>query len=100
MDMDDDFAALPTSNFYLMKKALRKILKKVALHSRFTASKQAEAEMLIYFCYQFKTKGLTEKRSTVLINLYAQQLKKIAAAIAALHDDLHFDYKKRLEELK
>jgi hypothetical protein len=34
------------------------------------------------------------------MNLYKSQLKKIEAAIASMHEDLQYDYRRELERLK
>lgn len=62
-------------------------------------SKQAEAQILIYFCKQLKQSNIPFQKTTVLLNLYLQQIKKIKAALATLHEDLQYDFMQQLEEL-
>jgi hypothetical protein len=98
-EMDDQFAELPKANLYLTKKSLRKILRAVNKYIRHMGSPQAEAELLVYFCAKLKRSGIPLRKSPVLTNLYERQLRKTNEAIAALHEDLQYDYIKELEQL-
>jgi len=98
-EMDAQFAQINISHLYFAKKSLRKILRITGKHIRYTGSKQAEAELLIYFCRQLKNSGIHFENSTVLTNLYQAQLKKINAAIAGFHEDLQYDYLKEIKKL-
>ncbi len=93
------FKEINQSNLYFAKKSLRKILRNTAKHIRYTASKQAEVELLLYFCETLKHSAIPIKNSAVLNNLYQFQLKKIAKLIATLHEDLQYDYLKQLDKL-
>ena len=88
-----------TSNLYLAKKGLRKILRIANKNIRFADTYEAEAELLIHFCEQMKKSGIRYQGSQVLTNLYNQQIKKIAAAISRMHEDLQFDYQKAFERI-
>lgn len=98
-ELDEAFTELPKSTPYQNKKALRKILKIISRYAKFIASKQSEAELLIYFCQKVRQSGIRIQRSAMLTNLYNQQLKKIIAMVESLHEDLRFDYTKQLEGL-
>lgn len=98
-EMDALFAEINISHLYFAKKSLRKILRIAGKHIRYTGSKQAEAELLIHFCQQLKNSGIRFETSTVLMNLYQAQLKKINAAIAGFHEDLQYDYLKEVKKL-
>lgn len=98
-EMNQQFEMVNTSNFYLAKKSFRKILRNTNKYIRFVASKEAEAELLIHFCIQLRGTGVRLEESAVLSNLYAQQKKKIQAAVDALHEDLQFDFKKGINSL-
>ena len=95
-EMDEAFEELPKSTPYQNKKVLRKILRTVSRYSKFMASKQAEVELLIYFCEKVKATGIRMNKSAMLTNLYNQQLKKIHGVLESLHEDLRYDYLKRL----
>ena len=99
-EISEAFKEINQSNLYFAKKSLRKILRNTAKHIRYTASKQAEVELLLHFCDTLKHSGIPIKNSTALVNLYQFQLKKIAKIIATMHEDLQYDYLKELDNLK
>jgi hypothetical protein len=98
-EMDIGFVELPKPNIYLTKKTLRKILRMTAKQIRYTGSAQAEVELLTHFCSSIIRTGIPIRNSTVLNNIYQQQLKKIRTAIASMHEDLQYDYLKELKAL-
>ena len=87
------FADVNTKNVYLAKKGLRKILTVTNKHIKYTASKQAEVELLAFFCASVKDTGIAMPAGSALFNLYHQQLKKINMALEGMHEDLRHDYK-------
>jgi hypothetical protein len=98
-EMDEQFSEINQSNLYFAKKSLRKILKITNKYIKYTASKETEAELLIYFCSKLKDSGIRIKKSAALTNLYNNQVKKIKAVIETLHEDLQHDYSKQIEPL-
>lgn len=98
-EIDEQFTQINQSNLYFAKKSLRKILKISNKYIRYTSSKEAEVELLVYFCTKIKTSGIKIHKSTALSNLYNNQLKKIKAVIGTLHEDLQHDYNKQLQQL-
>ncbi|HYK56640.1 MAG TPA: hypothetical protein VEV15_09165 [Flavisolibacter sp.] len=98
-EMDESFSAINTSSVYFAKKSLRKILRTTNKYIRYTGSKQAEAELLLYFCSKLTQSGIAFAKSNALNNLYHAQLKKIQAVIATMHEDLQYDYLRQLGQL-
>jgi hypothetical protein len=99
-EIDEQFITVRTqSNLYFVKKSLRKILRIINKYSKYAADKAASAEMLIYFLIQLKQSGIPYKKSQQLTNMYQQQLKKINALVAALHEDLRGDFAADLERI-
>jgi hypothetical protein len=98
-EIDTLFETINASHLYFAKKTLRKILRISTKHIRYTSSKQAEAEILIYFCNKLKQSGIGYENSPVLVNLYQGQLKKIKAVIESMHEDLQYDYLKQLKHI-
>jgi hypothetical protein len=98
-EIDEGFTQVNTSSVFLAKKTIRKILRNARKYIRYTGSEVAEAEILIHYLTLFKQMKLPWRKTKVLFNIYEGQLKKIAGAIAAMHEDLQFDYRKQLEEL-
>lgn len=98
-DITEEFSAVNSSNLYFAKKTIRKILRITNKHIRYIGTKQAEAELLIYFCTVLKDSGIAFSKSTALNNLYHAQIKKAAKAVDTMHEDLQYDYKKELAKL-
>jgi len=98
-EVDEQFREVNTSSIYFAKKTIRKILRIVNKHIRYTGSKQAEAELLIYYSTKLKALKVFFRKSNVLDKLLDAQVKKIRAAIDTMHEDLQYDYIKALEEL-
>lgn len=99
-EMDMGFREMTGDKLYHAKKRLRKILRLTNKYIRYTGSKQAEAELLIYFCKKMKLSGLLSYYSIQINNLYEQQFKKIGKVIAGEHEDLQYDYQQQLKELE
>ena len=98
--IDESFSEINTSNLYYAKKSLRKILRTSNKHIRYTASKTAEAEILMHYLTNFKGLKIPFHKSTALSNLYTAQLKKISAALNTMHEDLQYEYKRELSRLE
>ena len=97
--MQEAFQEVNTVSLYFAKKNLRKILRQVNKYIKFTGNKQTEAVLLIHFCSLLKASGIDVQKSTALNNMYAQQVKKIKAAIAVLHEDIQYDLAKDMKKL-
>ncbi|HLK31124.1 MAG TPA: hypothetical protein VKT28_21270 [Puia sp.] len=98
-EMDEQFANINSSNLYFAKKSIRKILRMANKFIRYSGSKTVETELLIHFCSLLNETGIPYHKSTALLNLYNAQIKKINAAIKALHEDLQYDYLKEAKKL-
>ncbi len=93
------FKTLPSSNGYLIKKTLRKILRFANKQIKYSGIKQTELELRIFFCTQIKEARIPLHTGTVLFNLYQMQLKKIEAALSKLPEDLQVDYERELKQI-
>lgn len=98
-EIDEQFKTLNRSNIYLIKKTVRKVLNMTKKYIRYSANKQTEVELLIYFCKKLKELEIPIKRSRILNNIYDRQVFNISKALATLHEDLQFDYNEDLAEL-
>lgn len=98
-EIDLAFDEINTNHIYYAKKGVRKILRNVNKYIRYSGKKQTEVEILLHFCKTLKGSGIRYRSSTVLHNLYLNQVKKIKKALSTLHEDLRFDYQQDVEEL-
>ena len=98
-EINDEFWNMPRGNMYIIKKALRKILRSLSKYSKHMQNKESELEMLIHFCKNLKESGVRYRTNKALSNLFDQQMKKLNSLVDQVHEDLRFDYKRQLEEL-
>jgi hypothetical protein len=99
-EVDEMFAALPQGNVYFIKKALRRILRVVNKHLKYSGIPQTEVEVRLHCCVCILDKHVPLNNSTVLSNMYNLQVKKIEAALAKLPEDLQFDYARDMTRVK
>lgn len=98
-DIAEEFQHINTRSVYLAKKSIRKVLRIVVKHIKYSSSKQTEVELLICFCEQMRQLRLPYQESKVLMNLYNRQLLNIEKALNTLDEDLQFDYQSEIEEI-
>jgi hypothetical protein len=98
-EVDEQFLEINTSSYYFIKKSMRKILRNIKKHIRYSKNKETEVELLIYYCGKLNSFSPSIKRSTALINLYQRQLISIRKTVSSLHEDLQYDFGLQLEEL-
>jgi hypothetical protein len=98
--IDEDFMlAKGQGNLYYTKKTLRRVLRYINKYCKYMSEKTATIDLLMYFCLKLKKSGIPFYDSRLIVNMYEQQLKKIATLIASLHEDLRMDYTNDLEKL-
>jgi hypothetical protein len=85
------FSQLPSQS-YAAAKSIRKILRLIGKYNKFIASKQAEIELLLNFCYTYLQ--YTDRKSSYkpLRLILVRQVQKTQTLINKLHEDLQFDY--------
>ena len=98
-DLNCSFNDLNSSNAYLTKKTLRKILRTIKKYAHYSPSKAMEIEIRLHFCRQFKELGLLNLRDMALRNIFNRELQKISKLIGTLHEDLQYDYRLELEKI-
>lgn len=98
-EIDIEFSNLNHDSLYYVKKGVRKILRHVKKHIRYSKNKETEADLLIYFCTKLKELKPSHQRSLQMINMYDRQLAMVSKAISTLHEDLQYDYNLELERL-
>ena len=99
-EIDEEFASINTNSYFYIKKSVRKILRNVKKHIRYSGNKETEVDLLLYFCKKLKELKPSMTRNTTLLNLYERQLLYIKKKITLLHADLQYDYGLQVAELK
>jgi hypothetical protein len=99
-ELDENFVDFQSlGNLYYVKKGLRRVLRLLNKYNKYLNDKAVAADLNIYFCMKLKDSGIPFQKNKLIVNLYEQQLKKINALIAALHEDLRGDYQQDLEKI-
>ena len=98
-EMTEEFKSVSNMNTYYLKKSLRRILKLVNKQIRYSGLPETELALRIHFCQQIKESRMPVTGSTVLMNLYSQQLRKIDQTWKKLQEDLQQDYQTQIEQL-
>jgi hypothetical protein len=93
------FEETPATNFYRVKKRIRKILRETKKFIRYSSVKETEVALLLHFCEQMINFSSSIKRSKTMMQVYERQLAMIEKKIADLHEDLQLDYVSELNEL-
>lgn len=96
--LEDDFKSMQ-KHYYYSTKSLRKILRLVKKHAKYTASKQVELELLIWFCAGYLKHVDTRSSHQPLRTLLTRQLENIKKLLPKLHEDLQFDYEQEYRQL-
>ena len=99
-EVDEQFKLINKKSQYLIKKSLRKILRNVRKHNRYSLKKETEVELLIYFCLKLKKFTPSIHRNTGLQNLYIGQVVNIRKKLTALYEDLQSDFEEGLKDLE
>lgn len=100
VEVESEFNQIETRNFYYIKKSVRKILKSIKKHIKFSKKKETEVELLIHFCEQLNQLKPSRKNNVTLNNLYDRQFTLLEKAKNTLHEDLQYDLEDRIEALK
>jgi len=98
-ELDELFQKANTTSFYLFKKSAQTIRRKLNKALKFNKNKEDQLELLLYFCEQLQKYGYLKYQHPILQSLFLRQVEKIQKSIAALHEDLQFDYSMRLDEI-
>ncbi len=98
--MDEQFALIDHTSWYVIGRKVKKIQDQVKKFCRF--SKQAETIVLLhlYLCEQLKATYPFFNKYRRLNNIYLRSLDLARKSIVKLHEDLQYDYSRRLEELE
>ena len=99
-EVDEQFEDINRNSFFYIKKSVRKILRNIKKHIRYSQNKETEVELLLYFCEKLKDFNPSIKRNTTLLNLYDRQIQFITKKVESLHEDLQYDYSMELDNLQ
>jgi len=99
-ETDEDFKLINRKTPYLAKKSVRKILRNIKKHIRYSRKKETEVELMMYFCSKLQQTFPNFRKNTVLLNIYERQLATVKKTVASLHEDLQYDYENEIKDLE
>lgn len=99
-ETEEQFSALSHQNVYYIKKSVRRIGRLVNKQIKYSAQPTTELALRINFCQQMKVNAIPMGKSTVLANMYQQQLNTIDKTLSKLEEDLQYDYQAEIDNLK
>jgi len=98
-EVNEQFDEINASSYYFIKKSMRKILRNIKKHIRYSKKKETEIELLLHYCFKLKSFSPSINRNPALVNLYQRQFDSIQKSVSSLHEDLQYDYGLQLEKL-
>ncbi|CAI8337104.1 MAG: Uncharacterised protein [Formosa sp. Hel3_A1_48] len=98
--LDILFLDINTQHYFYIKKSVRKILRRIRKYARYSNQPETEIELLLYFCSKMHEITPSIFKNKTLSKIYNRQLESALKKTVKLHDDLQFEYKLQIEELK
>jgi len=90
--LDVLFEEINRKSYFYMRKSVRKILTVTKKYIKYSQQKETEVALLLYFCTKLKNLSPSIQKSPRLQNTLERQQLLLQKALAALHEDLQFDY--------
>ncbi len=91
-EIDEAFSQINRSNFFFIRKGMRKILSQTKKNIRYAQKKHIEIELLLHFCKNLMEFRPSVKRNKVVMNSFETQIRMIKKAISTMDSDLQHDY--------
>ena len=99
-NLDELFNDVNKTNPYFAKKTYRKIIRVTNKYIRYSNEATTEVELLLFVAEKMKLQKKSIGKSTALENIYLSVVKKINKAVSGLHEDLQYDYMRRLNSFE
>lgn len=99
-ELEWHFQNANTKSYFTAKKSAQAIRRKLNKNLKLTKDKTAQIELIAYFCEKIRAYGYLGYHHPVIENLYQAQIRKMEKLIAGLHEDLQYDYREMISQLK
>lgn len=97
--INTEFKLINTSNYYYIKKSIRKILRQTKTFIRYSNVKETEVELLLHFCECMIAFEPSIFKNRTLNNIFDRQIILVEKKIKTLHEDLQYEYNIQKEDL-
>jgi predicted nucleotidyltransferase len=91
-EINGQFEQINKTNYYFIRKSVRKILVNTKKYIRYSQKKETEIDLLLHFCTKLKELNPSISGNAQLTKLFNTQIELIKNKISLLHEDLQFDY--------
>lgn len=95
-DIDEQFALTPRCH----RKTLRKMIRNMDKHLRYSGDKDTEIRVRLHFCRALRGSKTPFRDYPVMNNMYVGQLNKIDKAVETFHRDIQHDWKLQIQKLR
>lgn len=95
-----EFETINRQNLFWARKSIRRILRLVNKYSRYSGKPETDIELRAHFCITLRDSGIPLSHSAALSNLYDREVQRVEKAIGKLHEDIRFDYRHLVDEIK
>lgn len=96
-ELEELFLQVNTRASYIAKKNLRKILRLAQRYIRYSDVPETRADIYLFICESIQKIEWTFTVSTGLKKIINQAQSKLLNAIDALHEDIQFEYKRKIK---
>ena len=88
-----------TSHPYFMRKTMRKLIRTLKTYARYAGDPAIEAELLCILLEAFHQKHLHEHTAEKIRKIVTDTQVRLQKMISKLHDDLQYDFIRRLADI-
>lgn len=99
-ELDASFEEVNRSNFYFIKKGIRKILKRAKTYIRYSKKPETELEIILHFCEKLAEFQPNIKNNNVLLNIFDRELLRMEKVTKKVHEEIRRDYLREIEGIR
>lgn len=98
-ELQEIFDDMNKTNLYYAKKTLRRMVRLINKYARYSTVPETELQLRLFFCETLQASGISFDDYRVIVNLYTQQRKAVEKLYGQLHEDLQYEYQRRVKSL-
>jgi len=99
LEIDAELETVNHLPFFRTRRVIRKILKNITKYTKFSGSKEVEAELLLHLARTWRKQNNMRYYPKALTDVYQRIIEKFEKLIPATHEDLQYEYRLALTEL-
>jgi len=99
-ELAGSFADINHSNYYFIKKGVRKILKRAKTYIRYSKKVETELEIILHFCELLANFQPSIKKNNVLLNIFERELIRMEKVTEKVHEEIQRDYIREIEGIR